>query len=106
MGIKAHPWFKKINWLDLKSHKQPFVPKLKNEVDATYFDDIEEEQDIEEQNEDTIKQSGYSTAADDTNRVWGYTFNRNDAQGFKEYAKKAQKALDAVNDKKKAQKAD
>merc|ERR1712130_669734 len=35
--------------------------------------------------------------SDSTNRVWGYTFNRNDAQGFKDYAKKANKALEAVN---------
>merc|ERR1711933_660032 len=102
MGIKAHPWFKKINWGDLKSHKQPFLPKLKNEVDATYFDDIQEEQDIDDA-EENVRQSGYSTAADDQNRVWGYTFNRNDAQGFKEYAKKANKALEAVNKKKKEQ---
>merc|ERR1712154_760301 len=101
MGIKSHPWFKKVDWKDLQGHKPPFVHKLKNEVDATYFDDIEEEQDIEEVDEN-VKQSGYSTAADDTNRVWGYTFNRNDAQGFKDYAKKANKALEAVNNQKAA----
>jgi len=100
--IKSHPWFKKVQWNDLKAHKPPFVPKLKNEVDATYFDEIEEEQDIEEVDEN-VAQSGYSTAADQQNRVWGYTFNRNDAQGFKEYAKKANKALEAVNKKKKEQ---
>jgi len=93
--IKAHPWFKKINWGQLKSHKVPFAPKLKNEVDSTYFDDIEEEQDIEE-TEENVRQSGYSTAADDQNRVWGYTFNRNDAQGFKDYAKKAKAAQNFV----------
>ena len=78
------------------------MPKLKNEVDATYFDDIEEEQDIEEVDEN-VKQSGYSTAADEQNRVWGYTFNRNDAQGFKDYAKKANEALRAVEARKKEQ---
>jgi len=97
--IKAHPWFKKINWGDLKAHKQPFLPKLKNEVDATYFDDIEEEQDIND-DEVNVRQSGYSTAADDQNRVWGYTFNRNDAQGFKDYAKKANEALANVQQNK------
>jgi len=97
--IKAHSWFKKINWGDLKSHKQPFLPKLKNEVDATYFDDIEEEQDIDDA-EENVRQSGYSTAADDQNRVWGYTFNRNDAQGFKDYAKKANEALKNVQQNK------
>jgi len=97
--IKAHPWFKKINWGDLKAHKQPFLPKLKNEVDATYFDDIDEEQDIDDSQEN-VRQSGYSTAADDQNRVWGYTFNRNDAQGFKDYAKKANEALANVQQNK------
>ncbi len=48
-----------------------------------------------------VKQSGYSTAADEQNRVWGYTFNRNDAQGFKDYAKKAKAALDNVEQQKK-----
>merc|ERR1719361_2512571 len=98
--IKAHPWFKKVQWNDLKSHKPPFVPKLKGDVDATYFDDIDEEQDLDA--EEVAKQSGYSTAADDPNRVWGYTFNRNDAQGFKEYAKKANSALAKVEAAKKA----
>merc|ERR1719410_3276653 len=98
--IKAHPWFKKVDWKELKSHKVPFQPKLKNEVDATYFDDIEEEQDIDDA-EENVRQSGYSTAADDQNRVWGYTFNRNDAQGFKEYAAKAQEAHKNVEQHKK-----
>jgi len=97
--IQKHPWFKKVNWSELQDHKPPFVPKLKGDVDATYFDDIEEEQDIEDVDEN-VAQSGYSTAADDTNRVWGYTFNRNDAKGFKDYAKKANAALEAVNNKK------
>jgi len=98
--ICAHPWFKKVQWNDLKAHKPPFVPKLKTEVDATYFDDIDEDQDLEA--EEVAKQSGYSTAADDTNRVWGYTFNRNDAQGFKDYAKKANAALAKVEAAKKS----
>merc|ERR1712154_730472 len=102
--IQKHQWFKKVDWSDLQTHKPPFVPKLKNEVDATYFDEIDEEQDIGGSGfDEDIKQSGFSTAADDTNRVWGYTFNRNDAQGFKDYAKKAKKALEAVENKKKAQ---
>merc|ERR1712244_125319 len=84
--------WEKIKWGDLKSHKQPFLPKLKNEVDATYFDDIEEEQDIDDSQE-VVNQSGFSSTADNQNRVWGYTFNRNDAQGFKDYAKKANEAL-------------
>eukprot|EP01083_Nonionella_stella_P168544 569346_1 len=94
--IKGHPWFKKVRWDNLKGHKPPFVPALENEIDAQYFDDIEEEQDIEDVDAN-VKQSGYSTAADEQNRVWGYTFNRNDAQGFKDYAAKANQALANVN---------
>lgn len=39
--VKAHPWFEKVDWKSLleKKIKPPFVPKLKTELDLTYFDE-------------------------------------------------------------------
>ena len=36
--IKAHPFFKGINWLKIKEMKPPFIPELKNEYDTKYFE--------------------------------------------------------------------
>ncbi|KAJ5070339.1 cell cycle protein kinase dbf2-related [Anaeramoeba ignava] len=36
--IKAHPFFKGIKWDSLRQMDPPFVPKLKNETDISYFD--------------------------------------------------------------------
>ena len=36
--IKAHPFFKGINWLKIKEMKPPFIPKLNNDYDTKYFE--------------------------------------------------------------------
>ena len=36
--IKAHPFFKGINWLKIKEMKPPFIPKLNSDYDCRYFD--------------------------------------------------------------------
>ena len=38
--IKKHPFFNGVNWKDawLKKLKPPFIPKLKNDTDLSYFD--------------------------------------------------------------------
>jgi len=38
--IKAHPWFKGIDWANLHNVIPPFRPKLKNETDTRYFEEI------------------------------------------------------------------
>jgi len=80
--IVQHPWFKGIRWNDLQSMKPAFVPELKNQADSKYFEEIEEET---MELTDNQKSSGYSSSAQDNNRVWGYTFNRYDVQNFKNY---------------------
>jgi len=70
--IVQHPWFKNIPWNNLQSMKPPFVPDLKNKADSKYFDEVvEETMELNGQ----LKQSGYSSTAQDNNRVWGYEFN-------------------------------
>ena len=39
--IKAHPFFKGINWQKIKEMKPPFIPQIKNDYDVKYFDNFE-----------------------------------------------------------------
>ena len=36
--IKAHPFFKGINWMKIKEMKPPFIPKLNSDYDTKYFE--------------------------------------------------------------------
>ena len=38
--IKAHPFFKGINWLKIKEIKPPFIPEIQNDYDVKYFDEF------------------------------------------------------------------
>eukprot|EP00825_Cyclidium_porcatum_P004679 TRINITY_DN12214_c0_g1_i2.p1 TRINITY_DN12214_c0_g1~~TRINITY_DN12214_c0_g1_i2.p1 ORF type:complete len:302 (-),score=55.45 TRINITY_DN12214_c0_g1_i2:17-922(-) len=51
--VKAHPWFEKVDWKSLleKKIKPPFIPKLKTELDVTYFDEEFTSCDINSYNE-------------------------------------------------------
>ena len=39
--IKAHPFFKGINWLKIKEMKPPFIPDIKSDYDIKYFDSFD-----------------------------------------------------------------
>ena len=36
--IKSHPFFKGIDWDNIRNTKAPFIPKLKNDYDNSYFE--------------------------------------------------------------------
>ena len=38
--IKAHPFFKGVNWLKIREMKPPFIPELKSDFDVKYFDEF------------------------------------------------------------------
>ena len=40
--IKAHPFFKGLNWDNILKLNPPFIPKLKNDYDCHYFDTYKE----------------------------------------------------------------
>ena len=40
--IKAHPFFKGINWKKIRDMKPPFIPNLKSDSDVKYFEKFEE----------------------------------------------------------------
>ena len=39
--IKNHPFFKGVNWDNIRNTKAPFIQKIKNDYDTTYFETIE-----------------------------------------------------------------
>ena len=41
--IKNHPFFKGIDWKNLRNTKAAFIPTLKNDYDVSRFDEFEEE---------------------------------------------------------------
>lgn len=40
--IKRHPWFRGIDWNNLRSMKPPFIPKITSESDTKYFEVFKE----------------------------------------------------------------
>eukprot|EP00511_Aplanochytrium_stocchinoi_P010330 CAMPEP_0204865744 /NCGR_PEP_ID=MMETSP1348-20121228/13085_1 /ASSEMBLY_ACC=CAM_ASM_000700 /TAXON_ID=215587 /ORGANISM="Aplanochytrium stocchinoi, Strain GSBS06" /LENGTH=405 /DNA_ID=CAMNT_0052017231 /DNA_START=125 /DNA_END=1342 /DNA_ORIENTATION=+ len=44
-AVKTHEWFKNLNWeqLERQSLKAPWVPKLRNNLDASHFDAYDED---------------------------------------------------------------
>ena len=42
--IKKHPFFKGLDWNNIRKMTPPFIPKLKNEYDTSYFDTFKTEE--------------------------------------------------------------
>ena len=42
--IKAHPFFKDIDWDNIRNTKAPFIPDIKNDYDTKYFENFEIEE--------------------------------------------------------------
>ena len=42
--IKKHPFFKDVDWDNIRNTKAPFIPELKNEYDTKYFEKFEEKE--------------------------------------------------------------
>ena len=53
--IKAHPFFKGVNWLKIKEMKPPFIPELSNDYDVKYFDEFSYIEPFIPQKENIIK---------------------------------------------------
>ena len=43
--IKNHPWFRGVDWNNIKSMKPPFIPKVSSESDTKYFETFKEKPD-------------------------------------------------------------
>ena len=42
--IKAHPFFRGLDWENLRNTKSPFMPEIKDDEDVSRFDKFDEEQ--------------------------------------------------------------
>ncbi|KAG4302399.1 hypothetical protein PCK1_001381 [Pneumocystis canis] len=42
--IKAHPWFRDINWDSLRKQTPPFIPDIKDLTDTKYFEELSKDE--------------------------------------------------------------
>ena len=66
--IKKHPFFKDVDWENIRNTKAPFIPELKNEYDTKYFEKFEEKEPFYPKNVNKFKRKGVE--------YLGYTFNK------------------------------
>ena len=87
--IKKHPFFKGIDWNNIRNMKAPFIPELKNDYDTHYFDTFQEQEPfyppIGAMKGKQRKDVNYA----------GYTFNR-DNEDIKDSFVQALEVLEAV----------
>ena len=87
--IKKHPFFKGIDWNNMRNMKAPFIPELKNDYDTHYFDTFQEQEPFYPPI-NTVK----AKQRKDVNYA-GYTFNR-DNEDIKDSFVQALEVLEAV----------
>ena len=87
--IKRHPYFKGIDWNNIRKMKAPFIPELKNDYDTHYFDTFPEQEPFYPPNS-----SSKGKQRKDVNYA-GYTFNR-DNENIKDSFVQALEVLEAV----------
>ena len=87
--IKKHPFFKGIDWNNIRKMKAPFIPELKNDYDTHYFDTFQEQEPFYPPN-----LSSKGKQRKDINYA-GYTFNR-DHENIKDSFVQALEVLEAV----------
>ena len=87
--IKKHPFFKGIDWNNIRKMKAPFIPELKNDYDTHYFDTFQEQEPfyppLNAMKVNQRKDVNYA----------GYTFNR-DNENIKDSFVQALEVLEAV----------
>ncbi|BGO93775.1 hypothetical protein NBRC10512_004564 [Rhodotorula toruloides] len=79
--VKTHPFFRGVDWPNLRERKAPFIPALDSEIDAGYFDDFSSEADMAKYAEVREKQRHVDAVAERAldaklaRGVWvGFTF--------------------------------
>ena len=69
--IKKHPFFKDVDWDNIRNSKAPFIPELKNEYDTKYFEKFEMKEPFYPKNINKFKRK-------DAEYV-GYEFNKDNS---------------------------
>ncbi|KAK9360661.1 kinase-like domain-containing protein [Lipomyces starkeyi] len=55
--IRNHPYFSEIDWANIRRIQPPFIPQLDSEIDAGYFDDFSNQEDMAKYKEVHDKQA-------------------------------------------------
>jgi hypothetical protein len=90
--IKAHPFFKDVDWETMRELTAPYIPQVKNEVSNENFDQFEEEDPFHR----PIEKRKAVNRKVDMNFV-GYTYKA-DVEEEKNMLVNVLKGLDNVND--------
>ncbi len=85
--IKKHPFFKGIDWDNIRNVKAPFIPDIENDWDNKYFDKFSEEEPFYPPDDKKKKRKDVNYA--------GYTFNR-DNENMKDGFIQALEILEVV----------
>ncbi|EPX72743.1 AGC/NDR protein kinase Sid2 [Schizosaccharomyces octosporus yFS286] len=78
--VKQHPYFAQIKWENVReSYRPPFIPDLNSEIDAGYFDDFTNENDMSKYKEVHDKQAAIARMSNTFNKpkrnaFIGFTF--------------------------------
>ena len=86
--IMKHPFFRGVDWNNIRKTKAPFIPDIKNDYDTKYFDTFPEEEPF------YPPFNGNNKQRKDVNYA-GYTFNR-DNENIKDSFLQALEVLEAV----------
>jgi hypothetical protein len=75
--MAEHPFFKGVDWKNIRSTKAVIVPTVEGPTDTQNFDDFEEEdQDIDDEKNDSSKQNDKVEEGKSDESFIGYTFKR------------------------------
>ena len=85
--IKRHPFFKDVDWNNIRNSKAPFIPELKNEYDTKYFEQFEEVEPFYPKNQNKFKRK-------DVEYV-GYDFNKDNFEN--DLKTEYEKAMKTIN---------
>ncbi|ODQ77863.1 hypothetical protein BABINDRAFT_163240 [Babjeviella inositovora NRRL Y-12698] len=76
--VQQQPYFAEVDWLAVRTKSPPFVPQLDGEEDAGYFDDFDNEEDLNKYKDVKAKQEQAERLAEtlkgENKRLIGFTF--------------------------------
>ena len=85
--IKKHPFFKDVDWNNIRNSKAPFIPEIKNEYDTKYFEKFDEVEPFYPKNQNKFKRK-------DVEYV-GYDFNKDNFEN--DLKTEYEKAMKTIN---------
>jgi len=97
--IKAHPFFRSVDWNNIRKTKAPYIPKLKSDIDTSNFEKFEEQSNW---HDDYLKEfRKYEGRQRKKDFFWiGYTFKK--PQNY-ENSKQIQEIFDKLKKKKESE---